>query len=137
MKRRVVFDTTTVLSALLFRNGRLAWLLQHWEMGECTPLISSATAGEIARVLGYPKFRLSPDEQREMLAHYLPFCEVVSQIESCPQLCRDMKDQPFLDLAHSGKAECLVSGDGDLQALAEETKFLIVAPETYRQKIRS
>lgn len=35
-----------------------------------------------------------------------------------PQICRGEKDQPFLDLAQSGGAELLVSGDNDLLALA-------------------
>jgi putative PIN family toxin of toxin-antitoxin system len=134
MTHKVVFDTTTVVSALLFRNGRLAWLLQHWEERRCMPLVSSATAGELTRVLGYPKFQLSSEDQRELLAHYLPFCEVVDRMGICPQVCRDPKDQPFLDLAYTGKAECLVSGDGDLLVLAGQTAFMVETPEAYRQR---
>ncbi len=132
MSRRVVFDTTTVVSALVFAHGRLSWLLQHWQEGGCTPLISSATATELTRVLGYPKFRLALEDRRELLAHYVPYCEVVEQVTRCPQICRDEKDQPFLDLAQSGGAELLVSGDNDLLALAGQTSFLIETPEAYR-----
>jgi len=132
LSRRIVFDTTTVVSALLFAKGRLAWLVQHWQGGSCTPLISSATAGELTRVLGYSKFRLSPEERQELLANYIPYCEVVESTTSCPQTCRDTKDQPFLDLAHSGKAELLVTGDSDLLVLAGQTDFLIENPEAYR-----
>lgn len=45
------------------------------------------------------------------MAEYLPFCKIVEQGDRCPEVCRDEKDQPFLDLAQSGKAEALVSGD--------------------------
>ena len=128
----MVFDTTTVVSALVFANRRLSWLLQHWQEGGCTPLISSATAAELTRVLGYPKFRLSLEDRRELLAHYVPYCEIVEQVTRCPQICRDEKDQPFLDLAQSGGAELLVSGDNDLLALAGQTTFLIETPEAYR-----
>ena len=127
-----MFDTTTVVSALVFANRRLSWLLQHWQEGGCTPLISSATATELTRVLGYPKFRLSLEDRRELLAHYVPYCEIVEQVTRCPQTCRDEKDQPFLDLAQSGGAELLVSGDNDLLALAGQTSFLIETPEAYR-----
>lgn len=137
MTHRVVFDTTTVVSALLFRNGRLAWLLLHWEERRCTPLVSSATAAELTRVLAYPKFQLSPEDQCELLAHYLPFCEVVDRMESCPQVCRDSKDQPFLDLAYRGNAKCLVSGDRDLLVLAGQTAFVIQSPEAYRQNLQA
>ena len=120
------------MSALVFAHGRLSWLLQHWQEGGCTPLISSATATELTRVLGYPKFRLSLEDRRELLAHYVPYCEIVEQVTRCPQTCRDEKDQPFLDLAKSGGAELLVSGDNDLLALAGQTTFLIETPEAYR-----
>ena len=130
-----MFDTTTVVSALVFANRRLSWLLPHWQEGGCTPLISPATATELTRVLLYPKFRLSLDDRRELLAHYLPYCEIVEQVTRCPQICRDEKDQPFLDLAQSGRAELLVSGDNDLLALAGQTTFLIETPEVYRVRV--
>ena len=41
-----MFDTTTVVSALVFANRRLSWLLPHWQEAGCTPLISPATATE-------------------------------------------------------------------------------------------
>jgi putative PIN family toxin of toxin-antitoxin system len=93
------------------------------------------TAAELTRVLAYPKFRLTIDDRRELLADYLPFCEVVTPARKCKIVCRDANDQPFLDLAESGKADCLVSGDRDLLALAGKTSFLIETPEAYRARI--
>jgi putative PIN family toxin of toxin-antitoxin system len=135
VNRRVVFDTTTVVSALLFTNGRLAWLRQHWKDAGCIPLLSQSTATELTRVLGYPKFHLSQEDRRELLGDYMPYCEIVEQVARCPQTCRDKKDQPFLDLAQSGGAELLVSGDNDLLALSGQTTFLIETPEAYRLRI--
>ncbi|MGB8535445.1 MAG: hypothetical protein WCD57_03455 [Acidobacteriaceae bacterium] len=43
--------------------------------------------------------------------------------------------QPFLDLALSGRADFLISGDRDLLALAGSTGFLIETPEAYRIRI--
>ena len=134
MIQRVVFDTTTVISALLFENGRLAWLRRHWEDGQCIPLASRDTAAELTRVLAYPKFHLSIDDRRELLADYLPYCRTILVIRRCSTKCRDVKDQPFLDLAHSGKASVLVSGDRDLLALAGRTYFAIETPEAYRRR---
>ena len=135
MSRRVVFDTTTVVSAVLFANGRLAWLRQHWRESGCVPLISRATAAELTRVLRYPKFGLSPGDGRELLAEYLPYCEVIEVTERCTAACRDANDQPFLDLAQSGRADLLVSGDQDLLMLAGRTTFLIETPEAYRRRV--
>lgn len=123
MIRRVVFDTTVVVSALVFTNGRLAWLREHWAAGGSVPLVSRATVTELTRVLSYPKFQLSSDDRRELLAEYLPFCEVVKVTTKCKLVCRDANDQPFLDLAQSGKADRLVSSDRDLLALAGRRGF--------------
>lgn len=136
MSHRIVFDTTTVVSALIFGKGRLSRLRSHWQAEECIPLLSRSTASELTRVLAYPKFCLSAEEQRELLAEYLPFCKIVEQGDRCPEVCRDEKDQPFLDLAQSGKAEALVSGDKDLLALAGRTSFIIEAPESYRLRVK-
>lgn len=126
---RVVFDTSTVVPALLFASGRLAWLRSHWREGGCVPIISRVTTGELIRVLRYPKFGLSAEDCRELLADYLPHCEVIEPTKRCPCVCRDKKDQPFLDLAQSGKADLLVSGDKDLLSLAGQTSFAIETAE--------
>ncbi len=108
---RVVFDTNTILSALLLTKSRLAWLRSHWTENSCVPIVSRATAAELARVLAYSKFSLQHDRRLELLGDYLPNCETIQEIEPCPIVCRDAKDHIFLDLAHSGRADILVSGD--------------------------
>jgi putative PIN family toxin of toxin-antitoxin system len=133
---RIVFDTNVVLSALLFTHGRLSWLVGHWQAGDCVPLVSRATAQELKKILAYRKFQLSVDEQLEALCNYIPFWEVIEIAKSCSVLCRDAKDQRFLDLAHCGNAGVLVTGDGDLLALAGQTSFIIEAPEAYRHRVR-
>jgi uncharacterized protein len=135
VSRRVVFDTSTVVPALLFANGRLAWLRSHWREGGCVPIISRVTAAELTRVLRYPKFGLSAEDCRELLADYLPYCEVIEANKRCAHLCRDKNDQPFLDLAESGKADFLVSGDKDLLSLAEKTSFVIETAEAYCRRV--
>ena len=132
---RVVFDTNTVVSALVFTTSRLAWLRMHWRAGVCIPLISRATVTELLRVLAYSKVRLSTERCLELQSDYLPYCRIVESIENCQASCRDPQDQPFLDLAHSGGAEVLVTGDEDLLALRSQTGFAIETPESYRHRI--
>ncbi len=117
---RVVLDTNVVLSALVFGVGSTAVVRQAWQTGNLRPIVSTATVQELMRVLAYPKFKLSADEQRELLADYLPFAEVVVLPEPPPRVpdCRDAHDLPFLHLATAGKADMLVSGDADLLSLA-------------------
>ena len=112
----MVFDTTVVVSALLFTSGRLARLRAHWRAGDALPLASRTTVEELTRVLRYPKFQLSSDHRDELLAEYLPYCEIIKVTRKSKLSCRDKNDQPFLDLAESGKADLLVTGDRDLLA---------------------
>lgn len=131
----LVFDTGVVVSALLFQEGRLAWLRRHWAAGECTPLLSRATAEELLRVLAYPKFRLSPGDRDELLGEYLVCCKLVRRVKRCPVRCRGQHDQAFLDLAHTAQAEALVTGDRDLLSLAGETPFSIESPAACRERV--
>ena len=119
---RVVLDTNVVLSALVFRGGTAGQVRQAWQRGLVLPLASTATVQELVRVLAYPKFRLSPAEQDELLADFLPYAETVRIAQPPPTVpdCRDALDMPFMHLAVAGKARALVTGDRDLLAVAAE-----------------
>lgn len=130
---RVVLDTNVVLSALLFTAGRLAWMRRAWQLGQLQPLVCKETAGELLRVLAYPKFKLTASDRRALLADFLPYAEVVKLPRPWPALpiCRDEKDQVFLVLAHVAKAEALVTGDADLLALRNACSVRIVTPDEW------
>ena len=117
---RVVLDTNVVVSALLFARGPAARVRLAWQSGLLKPLASRDTVAEIVRVLAYPKFRLSADDQQELLADYLPAATVVPIPSPPPTVpdCRDVHDLPFLHLAVAGLADALVTGDADLLTLA-------------------
>jgi uncharacterized protein len=131
--RRVVLDTNVVLSTLVFAQGPHAPLRHIWQREECLPLVSRATTEELLRVLGYPEFKLSAEEQGELLADYLPYCETVHIPSKPPRTpsCRDPFDVPFLQLAVAGKADYLVTGDRDLLVLARRLSCPIVTPEKF------
>ncbi|MCM2327983.1 MAG: putative toxin-antitoxin system toxin component, PIN family [Lysobacter sp.] len=117
---RVVLDTNVAVSALVFRDGILASLRLAWQSGRVEPLVDRATAGELVRVLAYPKFRLTEAERETLLADYLPWCRVVALPRRPPAVpaCKDADDVAFLRLAITGKADYLVTGDRALASLA-------------------
>ncbi len=129
----MVLDTNVALSALVFAQGRLGALRQAWHAARCLPLLSQATAAELMRALTYPKFKLSAEEQQELLADYLPYCNIVPMPARLPRTppCRDPFDVPFLQLAVAGKADYLVSGDRDLLVLAGEFSCPIVTADQF------
>lgn len=113
---QVVLDTNCVVSALLFSRQNLAWLRHAWQSGAITPIVDRATTAELMRVLHYPKFKLTKDEQHTLLADFLPYTHVITHTKIVPDLpqIRDQNDQMFLNLAVISHAAALVSGDLDL-----------------------
>jgi uncharacterized protein len=128
----VVFDTNTILSALLF-NNQLSRLRALWQGGQCLPLASKATISELMRVLAYPKFKLSIIQQQSFLDEYLPYVKSMTKIQTIANksICRDVNDVMFLELALTGKADYLVTGDKDLLVLQPDFQFTIITPSDF------
>jgi uncharacterized protein len=134
---RVVLDTNVALSTLVFSRGRLAWVREAWQQQRLIPLVSRPTAEELLAVLAYPKFKLTAEDQQELLADYLPWCETVTLPERLPALpeCRDPDDQKFLVLAAIAQADALITDNADLLALQAIFPIPILDPESFRQRL--
>jgi len=114
---RVVLDTNTLISALLF-SGTASRLVPLWQSGEITPLLSKAMLQEYLQVLTYPKFRLSDQEIRGLLEEeVLPFVKTIEVRKRLTVVRRDPDDNKFLECAVTGGAKYLVTGDRDLLEL--------------------
>lgn len=134
---RVVLDTNCVVSALVFASGRFSALRQRWQSQQVTPLASHDTVSELLRVLAYPKFKLSPDEQQTLLGDYLPWVETV-QVPTTPNdlpPVRDDHDMMFLALARTACADALVTGDGDLLAVRAQFEIPILTLAEFEDRL--
>jgi uncharacterized protein len=136
---RVVIDTNVLISAIVFRQGQLGWLREAWLIGAIKPIVSQATSAELLRVLSYEKFKLDAAKIQLALMSYLPYAEiVVIENKSRPHLMhsRDPNDDMFLQLAHDGKAQVLISGDQDLlcldDPLGKHASFRILMPQAFK-----
>lgn len=132
-----MLDTAVVVSALLFGTGKLSFVRNAWTTGRLVPLVSRDTTTELLRVLGYPKFDLGPDEMETVLSAYLPFVEAVEvkgDLRRLPR-CSDPDDQMFIELAHVGEAEALVSGDRALLAMRRDVTFDVLSPAQLRTRL--
>lgn len=123
---RIILDTNTLVSALLIRQSvpRQAFD-KAMQQGEI--LLSAATLEELNTVLGRDKFKkYITDAERILFVQTLLSQSVLLETEEHIRACRDPKDNKFLDLAVTGKADYLVSGDDDLLILNpfENTKIL-------------
>jgi len=123
---RVVLDTNTLISALLF-SGTASRLVPLWQSGRITVLLSKAILEEYLRVLVYPKFRLTDQEIRGLIEEdLLPFVDTVQVRKSLKVVTRDPEDDKFLECAVAGRAAYLVTGDRDLLELGSHRTIKIL-----------
>lgn len=113
---RLVLDTNILVSALLFRSEASA-LLSAWRGDRFRLAVSEPILDEYARVLEYPKFRLSRQEAAAIMAEFvLPYCDRF-RVAGGPILCSDPDDDKFIHCAQAARAAALETGDRALLAL--------------------
>ena len=125
---RGVLDTNVAVSAALLPQStpRRAFD-QVLEQG--ASLISLATLAELNEVLRRPRFNsyMREEERLEFLAALVRESELV-EVTAAVSVCRDPKDDKFLELALSGAATHIISGDDDLLALHPFRGIAILSP---------
>lgn len=128
---RFVFDTNILISASLLPDSLPASVLKQGE-NKGLVLYSEDTLAELFSVLQRPKFKKYIDDQTlaELLAQIqqnwinIPILQTV-------QVCRDPKDNKFLDLALNGEADYLITGDDDLLELHPFQGISILTPRAF------
>lgn len=116
-KRRFVFDTNVFVSAFLFSQSKPRQALDKaQDVGII--LLSAAVFAELQEVLSRPKFNryITLERRRELIDNLVETIEFINVTEQINE-CRDTKDNKYLELAVSGKAQCIITGDEDLLIL--------------------
>lgn len=132
--RRVVFDTNTLVSALLLPASiprqALDYAFSHGKV-----LTSLALLRELDRVLNYPKLALyiTPAGRGQFLGK-LTLEGTLTTITVQLTVVRDPKDNFVLELAVSGGADVIVSGDNDLITLGRYDGIPIRTPAQFLQE---
>jgi uncharacterized protein len=126
-----VLDTNVLVSRLLAPQGVAARAADH-ALATGVLLVSEATLTELAQVLGRPKF-----DPYVSLADRQQFIRLLGglarrvHITRALQACRDPRDDKFLDVAVSGGAHGIVTGDADLLALHPFHGVPIITPANF------
>jgi uncharacterized protein len=133
---RCVFDTNATVSALLFEQSTPARAFDTaLESGEL--LLSQDTLAELHEVLGREKFdRYVTREERDQFLAMLVLNATAIDIVDEIKVCRDLDDDKFLELAVSGEANWIVSGDEDLLVLHPFRGISIVTPAQFLELTR-
>ena len=110
---RIVFDTNLLISAV-FYGGKPLELLNLIKQGQVDAIVTPEILAEYRKSM----FNFSQDEaiSAEWHAYFREFGILVQNTQKFI-LCRDADDNKFLNAAHAGKADFIVSGDKDLRDL--------------------
>jgi uncharacterized protein len=116
-ENRFILDANVLVSAVLSSKSKAR---QAFNLAIDTGIIlmSNPVFAEISEVLLRPKFDRYIDRARREnfigdLLGIVQFIEITEQINEC----RDPKDNKYLELAVSGGAKLIVTGDNDLLVL--------------------
>jgi putative PIN family toxin of toxin-antitoxin system len=130
-RRRTVVDTNALVSRLLLPScvpGRAVRKAVDQDM----VVVSEATMQELADVLARPKFdRYISLEDRQQFIRLLGRVVEIVTIAYAVRDCRDPEDDKFLEVALSGRASLIVTGDADLLALNPWRGIAILSPAEY------
>lgn len=129
--RKLVIDTNLWISRLLMPGGTAARAVDHGLSGGI-PLMSEETLTELSDALSRTRFdRYVSREDRQ---HFLRLLGGIVRVISVTQriaACRDPKDDKFLDVALSGEAQTILTGDHDLLELHPFHGIEILTPAAF------
>ena len=122
MLLKLVLDTNTIISAF-FWEGNEAELLRKLEQGKVKLYITSEILKEVEDVIKRQKFdgvmRKANLTHDQIIQKIVSLSHFVIAPKLNIKICRDEKDNKFLECAESAKVDYLVSGDEDLLSLKE------------------
>jgi putative PIN family toxin of toxin-antitoxin system len=127
---RLVIDTNVFVSAALKQSSVPALAVKIAAQNDVL-LKSAETERQLFDVLARPHFtNLIAAPTMEWLHGLLANAEAVTITEEIAA-CRDPTDDKFLELAVSGRADIIVSGDADLLTLNTFRNIPIITPAAF------
>jgi uncharacterized protein len=126
-----VLDTNTIISALLLPTSIPRQAFDHaFDLGRV--IVSEATVAELADVLQRSRFDeyVREDARLQFLATFTRDAMLIAVTETITD-CRDPKDNKFLEVAVSGQATVIITGDRDLLDLHPYRGIAIITPRDF------
>ena len=131
---KVIFDSNVLISATLKKNSSPDLAFRKAK-SEGDILCSVDTLKELTEKLFKSKFDkyVSIETRLEFLMEFKDVCEIIKVLRKV-NICRDPKDNKYLELAMSGRADCIVSGDKDLLVLHPFKNIPIISASDFLKR---
>ena len=137
---RAVVDTNVLVRAVIKPSGSVGPVLQRLRRRDYTLLISRATLDEAVEVLHRPRLRVKYGLSDQALRAIIRLIVLRGELIRPDQhiaVCRDPKDDKFLEVAVAGRADVIVSGDDDLLVLDPFQGIPIITPARFLTMLES
>jgi uncharacterized protein len=124
---KIILDTNIIISYLISNgNTALYEILKKAKNKEIHLFCSISIWEELLEALKYPKISSSlPNSYGIFLTRYKFLCEFLEPTKSV-EICRDARDNKFLELVLESHSDYLITGDYDLLELKEFKNTKIV-----------
>ena len=135
---QAIIDTNILVSALIKPEGTVGPVLHRLRDDDYEIVLSEQLLTELVDVLNRPrikeKYGLDTKDIETVLALLLLRGRIVSPVERI-DVCRDPKDNMFLEAALTAEADVIVSGDEDLLVLDSFRSIPVIGPAAFLQMI--
>ena len=127
---KVVLDTN-VLASGIFWGGTPLKVLDLWKKESFEVVASDLVIDEYLRTIQYLSKKMDRADLYQDWSLILPSRVSLVSVKKSFQLCRDPKDDMFIDCAVADKARFIVSGDKDLLVLNKVMSVQIIEPKFF------
>lgn len=131
---RAVIDTNIFVSGIIKPSGLTGDVLRQLRDGNFTLFYAPALLDELVDVLNRPRIRdkygITHEDIKTIVALVMLRGESVTPDRTIT-VCRDPKDDMFLEIAVAGDADVIVSGDNDLLVLNPFENIPIISPRDF------
>jgi len=128
----VVIDTNVLISAAIIKQSISDLAVRKAFLNDVV-LRSTLTTLELSNTLKRKKFDkyFRNEYERDLFIHLFTNHSKIIEVSHSVTLCRDPKDNKYLELALSGKADCIITGDQDLLLLNPFNNIPIITPQEF------
>jgi hypothetical protein len=136
---RVVLDANVIISALIRPDSAPGRILRAVVEGEAVRMVASdPLLEELRSAIEYPRLqrylKMSKQDKKELSILLEQIADPVNIGDyRTSGICRDPKDEPYLHTALAGRADYIVSGDGDLLNLKAIEHIPIILPADFER----
>lgn len=133
---RIVLDTNVLVSGLLNPDGAPGRLLDLILLGELQVLYDDRILAEYSDALERPQLGFPQELTRAIIGYFRLFGESVTALPLPFETLPDSGDNPFAEVAISGEADMLVTGNQRHFAGLEAHGVNVLSPDAFLELLR-